>query len=378
MQKLGPTRGKQFEDVYNDNRKSMAWAIHLKIRTHSFFNIKMWYDRIIKSNDFLYVWEIAKFNTGKYAIKSADNIGSFFESYNYIVLKINSEVEYKYDIHVWLGSKSSSNLDNITYKAAICLDTKLEHKTRLYREEQGRESTLFLSHFSFKIRYDSSPISNVKEFFPTSPFKVYRVNTTDNYKVTRVISNIKMLNHRDVYVFDLGLKIAIWFAPKSNQISHKVGIHVASIIKNAEKNRNCVMEIFSQNWLINEVTLLEIYRNNMSEYMNDLGDSLDEINEERFCNKIFVYNVSYDNKSITIKQNRDKPNFDSNKMYLINNKNIVIYIWIGKNVSFRKVAFNIGTTYIRGIKLPSYTSILCLNQDYEPDEFKRVLNFIGT
>src|SRR5690606_19439640 len=89
-----------------------------------------------------------------------EQYGEFFEGDSYIVLntyKLGGKNEKKaklaWDLHFWLGSKSTQDEIGVAAYKTVELDTLLDDGPVQHRETQGNESELFLSYFKQGVRY---------------------------------------------------------------------------------------------------------------------------------------------------------------------------------------------------------------------------------
>lgn len=97
----------------------------------------------------LEVWRINKFKVER--MPQEDN-GKFFSGDSYIVLNTYQEQaqgeELLYDLHFWIGKYSTQDEYGTAAHKAVELDTVLDDKPVMHRENQGIESKLFKSYFA--------------------------------------------------------------------------------------------------------------------------------------------------------------------------------------------------------------------------------------
>uniref|UniRef100_A0A0N4ZJV9 Gelsolin-like domain-containing protein n=1 Tax=Parastrongyloides trichosuri TaxID=131310 RepID=A0A0N4ZJV9_PARTI len=332
------------------------------------------------SKEKLLIWSVNEL--GYTLLKEDYNKLLFNESLCYVVFKLyKADVGPKYDIHLWIGSRTNERIITNGEIGVYDLDKFMKREGRFLREIQGYESILFISNFENKISYINLKSRVVHCPLPVSPFKVYRINTEENNKVTQIISDIQLLNHKDVYVFDLGGTIAVWNGPKSSVKSHVKGMHISNIIKDAEKNGGCRIEILNKEWLRNELRLLDMYRSNAIISYENKNILPDEVFEERFNAISKIYNVKVEKDfTIVIREEKKKfLTFSKDSCFLVNSKNLEIYVWLGKVVPkhIRKQIFKIIVQYLRGMKLPTYLPVIFVNEGHEPSSFYEAISFLS-
>ncbi|VDP17890.1 unnamed protein product [Schistosoma margrebowiei] len=166
----------------------------------------------------LLVWRINKFNLE--VVKSED-IGTFYSGDSYIVLNIEKVGDdYNYDVHFWIGKKSTQDEYVTAAYKTVELDTFLDDKAIQHREVDGLESKQFKKYFK-KFRtleggYDSG-------FNHTKPneFKTRLMHFRDidcsHVELREVPYSRNSLVSEDVFILDLGSLAYQWIGSKSGK-----------------------------------------------------------------------------------------------------------------------------------------------------------------
>jgi gelsolin len=189
------------------------------------------------------IWRIEKFQV---VPKTAPaEFGKFYSGDSYIVLHTYraKDAEGKlldkllYNVHFWLGSKSTQDeMGTAAYKT-VELDDLLGDLPVQFREVQGYESEEFLQLFEGKITIleggMDSGFNHVKPEAYTP--RLLHMKGQKQIRVTEVKLEWKSLNNGDVFLLDAGLELFQWNGKTA-------GIHekrkASEIIENLKKERN--------------------------------------------------------------------------------------------------------------------------------------------
>ena len=210
--------------------------LEINIKKASANNENEW-NKIKIDEPSLYIWRVEKF---KLVTVKPEDFGSFYEGDSYIILciSLNSMKLLNYNVHFWIGDKTSTDeLGTAAYKT-VELDTYLEGKAVQHREIQNNESDLFRSYFSQGLSYKIGGVD--------SGFKKVVPYTYDNYRpilfkvhndlVIQIPVDLSLVNDDDSFILDMGLTVYVYRGIKS---THKEGLlaqYHAQHIKNNRKN----------------------------------------------------------------------------------------------------------------------------------------------
>jgi len=157
----------------------------------------------------LQIWRIENF---KVVAWPKDKYGHFYSGDSYIVLNTYKEKadspKLLYDVHFWIGTKSSQDEYGTAAYKTVELDDHLGGVPVQHREIQGHESNLFLSYFKVFQTHEGgvdSGFNHVKpeEYKP----RLLHIKGAKNTIVREVPISVDSMNSGDVFILDCGLKL---------------------------------------------------------------------------------------------------------------------------------------------------------------------------
>jgi len=153
------------------------------------------------------VWRIEKFQV---KVWPKDHYGKFYEGDSYIVLRTyKKEDALLWDVHFWLGEKTSLDEAGTAAYKTVELDDFLNGTPVQYREVQGFESEKFLALFP-KIEILAGGIDSGFKHVSAAEYKprlLHIKGTVKNVVVRQVPIATTSLNRGDSFILDLGLKV---------------------------------------------------------------------------------------------------------------------------------------------------------------------------
>lgn len=162
----------------------------------------------------LQIWRIVKFQVEHW---EKERYGEFYNGDSYIILntyKNPDEEDLEYDVHFWIGKKSTQDEYGTAAYKTVELDTLLDDKPVQHREVQGHESSLFKSYFEtltlLKGGADTGFRRVVPEVYATRLLHVMRtkemVRGKEKKKITCQEISAKKCNltSQDVFIIDTG------------------------------------------------------------------------------------------------------------------------------------------------------------------------------
>jgi len=166
----------------------------------------------------LLIWRIESFKVVPVPEKL---YGQFFSGDSYIVLSTSGEPSaFKYDIHFWLGEKTSQDEAGTAVYKTVELDTYHDGRPIQHREVQGHESALFLSYFSSKggIRILEGGVDSAFHHVKPTEYKprLLHIKGRKNVRIVQVPMACASLNSGDVFLLDAGLTLYQWNGSKAS------------------------------------------------------------------------------------------------------------------------------------------------------------------
>merc|ERR1712176_881829 len=169
----------------------------------------------------LWVFRIEAFKVVPWPV---EKYGKFHEGDSYIILQTEFAIEeetgqpsdkIEYDIHFWLGKKTSTDEKGTAAYKTVELDDFFDGAAVQHREVQGSESDAFVSYFPGGLEYlpggvDSGFKVTQQDVFVTRLTQVRR-NAKRIIVFEEEAVTLKSLNHRDAFILETGRTIYVFF-----------------------------------------------------------------------------------------------------------------------------------------------------------------------
>lgn len=211
-QKLTPIEASNIANLGSDLEK--------QIKANASKCERAW-DGVGQAGAHLDIWRIEKFQV----VRVPDSgFGKFYDGDSYIILhswkKSPTSNALNYDVHFWLGEKTSQDEAGTAAYKTVELDDRLGGCPVQHREVQNHETPLFLSYFKDK----TIEILNggVESGFNHVTEKTYQTRllqvkgTASAVRVTQVELKRDSLNSGDVFILDAGMKVYQFNGSKSS------------------------------------------------------------------------------------------------------------------------------------------------------------------
>jgi gelsolin len=321
------------------------------------------------------IWRIEKFQV---VPKTAPGeFGKFYSGDSYIVLNTYRAVDIEgkltdkllYNVHFWLGAKSTQDeMGTAAYKT-VELDDLLGDLPVQYREVQGHESKEFLDLFSGQITIMEggmdSGFNHVKPEAYTP--RLLHMKGSKQIRVTEVATSWKSLNNGDVFLLDAGLDIWQWNG-KTAGINEKR--KAQDIIQNLKKERNGRPKAVVLDDLENDEKFWKILGGKPEKGQIAAATS-DDIKVEKV--KILFELSDKTGKLVRTKVAEGavkKAMLKTEEVFLLDLGHTV-YCWIGKGASAqeRKNGIKVGTEYLGEAGRPAHTPVVRVLEGAEPKGF---------
>jgi len=315
-------------------------------------------------------WRIEKFKVVK---QDKKNQGHFYSGDAYIVLYTYKQAESDkllYNVHFWLGEKSTQDEQGTAAYKTVELDDLLGDLPVQYREVQGFESDQFLSIFQGRIVIMEGGIdsgfNHVKPEAYTA--RLLHMKGKKNIRVTEVPLSWKSLNDGDVFLLDAGLNLYQWNGRTAGIYEKRKAAEVIKGLKDARngKPKSTIidgLEDSEEFWKLlgGKPTLAELAPATpddvkveaKSKVLHELSDKSGELK----MTKIAEGEVK-------------KSQLDAKEVYILD-LNHTVYSWIGKEASPAERANGIkfATDYLKKSNRPLSIPVIRVLQGAEPASF---------
>mmetsp|Transcript_1398 Transcript_1398/g.2915 ORF Transcript_1398/g.2915 Transcript_1398/m.2915 type:complete len:386 (-) Transcript_1398:257-1414(-) len=181
----------------------------------------------------------------------------FYRGDSYIVLntyKDKGDGSLRWDIHFWIGSKSTADEYGVAAYKTVELDDLLGGAPVQYRECEGQESALFLSYFADGgpcpggVRYLEGGIASGFRAAETRDARAPRLlhvrREQRTVKAAEVPVALGSINEGDCFVLDSEGKVFIYRGPQSDPFEKNKAAAVAQELADASLGRSKVVDAF--------------------------------------------------------------------------------------------------------------------------------------
>ncbi|CAF0996101.1 unnamed protein product [Brachionus calyciflorus] len=320
----------------------------------------------------LTIWRIEKLRLTRV---EKSQFGTFYSGDSYLIL--NTHGQGKWDIHFWLGSKSTSDEIITAAMKATELDSYLGGDPVQYREVQYHESDLFKSYFPNEIRYLEGGAESglVQTSKLTKTKKLYMVKGVKNVRIVQVPLLSSSLNKSDIFILEDGLDLYQWCPPKANRSEKIIATKFTRQIRDNEHGGKSKIHL-QEDWDSNEG-----FWGNFDQKATDINESSDvddkDFRKFFFEKNIDLYRISDSNLEYpTISKVSSAPlkksMLDSNDCFLIDGGEKGIFTWIGKKCTKneKKLAILAAKEIIQKRNYPNYIPMSRLIDGAETTAFK--------
>jgi len=153
------------------------------------------------------VWRINKFKVERVP---QEEVGEFFNGDSYIVLNTYKDPDSDallYDVHFWIGKKSTQDEYGTAAYKTVELDTYHDDKPIQHREVQGHETSLFKSYFENYTILKGGHATGFRRYVPEAPkhrLLHFKGTTPRDMEMKEIPMKKGNLNDDDCFIVDLG------------------------------------------------------------------------------------------------------------------------------------------------------------------------------
>jgi len=305
----------------------------------------------------VWVWRIEAF---KVIAWPREKYGKFHEGDSYIIMQVEFEInqetgqpseKLQYDIHFWLGKKTSTDEKGTAAYKTVELDSFFDDQAIQHREVQGSESEDFHSYFPDGLEYLPGGVDSGFKVTQQDLFlnRLTQVRRNEKKKIIFEEEAIRfgILNHRDAFILEKGRDIYVWF-----------GDQCSPFIKNAANMKAEKMESDSHGELTkkNEIDdgFWEVFGGQPDTLERNItaADAVGEEVEADFGEGV-LYNIQVDeDRNLSVKEvargELDRDQLDTTGVMMVDTRD-EIFLWLGKETTKveKGSAFSTASNYLK-------------------------------
>uniref|UniRef100_H3DLM0 Advillin n=1 Tax=Tetraodon nigroviridis TaxID=99883 RepID=H3DLM0_TETNG len=336
--------------------------------------------RAVTHRSGIVIWRIEKMDLVQVPEKW---YGNFYEGDCYILLstqKVSSSLSY--DIHYWIGSRSTQDEQGAAAVYAIQLDEFLGCAPVQHREVQNHESDTFRGYFKQGIIYKKGGVASGMRHVETNAYDVRRLLHVKGKKrvvAAEVEVSWMSFNLGDVFLMDMGKSIVQWNGPKSNQQERLKGMLLAKDIRDRERGGRAEVRVVEGEAESSSPQSMEMLNGVLGVRTFDLMDGPpDETFDQEQKSNLMLYHVSDADGQIKVVEVAVRPLtqdlLDHNDCYLLDQGGTKIFVWKGKKASKaeRQAAMARALEFISVKNYPVTTNVETVNDGAESALFKQL------
>ncbi|XP_061689947.1 advillin isoform X2 [Syngnathoides biaculeatus] len=338
--------------------------------------------RAVTHSPGIIIWRIEKMELVPVPEKS---YGHFYEGDCYVLLytqKVKSALHY--DIHFWIGSRSSQDEQGAAAVYTTQLDDFLGSMPVQHREVQDHESDVFRGYFKQGIIYKKGGVASGMKHTESNTYDIKRLLHVKGKK--RVVAKEvalcwKSFNLADVFLLDTGKAIIQWNGPKSNKQERLRSMLLAKDIRDRERGGRAEIKVIEGDAEDNFAEDMKILTGVLGERSVKLTDGLpDENHYQEQMGKVTLYHVSDAKGQMQVTEVAGRPLvqelLNSHDCYILDHGGSKVFVWKGKkaNKAERQTAISRALEFIKAKNYPSTTNVEVMNDGAESALFKQLFH----
>eukprot|EP00111_Clytia_hemisphaerica_P018798 TCONS_00055575-protein len=345
-------------------------------------------ENLIKSHNGtsgLRVWSVQDNGKDYYQMtpQNIGKIGSLFRGDCYILVKtLKPGNRLKSHVHFWIGSQAEKVEADDLLQGCYGIANEMGG-TIFYREFEGKESREFLDLFQCGVRYFDGTAKTYRLAEKGNYIKrLFQVKGQRNVHVFEVPLSYKSLNKGDSFVLEDQWTVYCWNGKHCNKAERIKAIEVARGIRDELCSGKAEIVIADEgSEVMNERRFFQALGDRGPIQSSEKGGDDEKFEEARQQNiniqKVvrqlhrFSENGELEKEDTTfVKLNRS--HLDSNKSYLLNAGNAVLFVWKGsKYHDENDDIFKTIKKYIESSEEKYKSSVVFMHEDFESDYFKQ-------
>ncbi|CAI2730160.1 unnamed protein product [Schistosoma spindalis] len=312
----------------------------------------------------LFVWRVEKF---KIRPVNENDYGHFFNGDSYIVLNIYPKGRgLGYDVHFWVGSKSTPEEYTTAVYKAVELDAVLDDQAVQHREVEQYESSLFKSYFSCFRILNGGIDSGFRRTTPNEyqPRLLHFLQEgRGRFQVQEVDLSINSLDSTDVFILDLGSKLYQWNGSKSNK-EKRYNAAQFLLQVSSERNGRCKTAVLD-----------ELFTNSGDEFLHYLPDK-PVYRPKKYCESTkCIYKLSDEDGNLSfdlvVKNHLPKRAVNEDEVFLID-AGYHLFIYIGSKClpCEKQNALSYAHHYLKSTRHP-FIPVTVIGSNQSSEELER-------
>jgi len=308
----------------------------------------------------LEVWRVenrrTKSDTPDFGVKRwpKEDYGNFYSGDSYLVLstykvKVDGKETDKlaWDVHFWLGEKSSQDEIGVAAYKAVELDDLLDDGPVQHREVQGAESPLFQTYFPAMQYMEGGIASGFRQVKPDEYVpRLFQVRqSAKGVRASEVPVTVKSLNDGDVFILDNGLKIYLFIGTSASSFEKSKGGALAhNMVAGRMGKAKFIPEPDDDFWKTVKGTIKDV-----GPPIADKPGKEEELMDET---KLILFQLSDSSGALKFtKKTEGKVTlamFDTNDVFILDGR-LQIFVWVGKRASAseKSQAMKYATEYMK-------------------------------
>uniref|UniRef100_A0A2M4BQS3 Putative actin regulatory gelsolin/villin family n=1 Tax=Anopheles marajoara TaxID=58244 RepID=A0A2M4BQS3_9DIPT len=325
------------------------------------------------------VWRVENFQP--VAVPKAD-YGKFYTGDSYIVLNTKEDKKKvkSYDIHFWLGTKTTQDEAGSAAILSVQLDDLLNGVPVQHREVESAESDLFLSYFKGGVRYlEGGVASGFKHVTTNDPGakRLFHIKGAKNIRARQVELAVSAMNKGDCFVLDAGRDIYVYVGPTAGRVEKLKAISFANDLRDQDHAGRSKVQIVDEfSTITDQEHFFTVLGSGSPSLVPDAETSpADATFEKTDAARVQLYRVTDAKGKLAVEPINEKPlkqeSLKPEDSYILDTGS-GLYVWIGKGSTQQEKtqAFVKAQEFIGSKKYPAWTPVERLVQNAETAPFK--------
>ncbi|XP_052860408.1 gelsolin isoform X1 [Anopheles cruzii] len=325
------------------------------------------------------VWRVENFQP--VAVPKGE-YGKFYNGDSYIVLNTKEDKKKvkSYDIHFWLGTKTTQDEAGSAAILSVQLDDQLNGVPVQHREVESSESDLFLSYFKGTVKYlEGGVASGFKHVTTNDPGakRLFHIKGSKNIRARQVELAVSAMNKGDCFVLDAGRDIYVYVGPNAGRVEKLKAISFANDLRDQDHAGRSKVQIVDEfSTLTDQEQFFTVLGSGSPSLVPDAETApADAAFEKTDAARVQLYRVTDAKGKLAVEPINEKPlkqeSLKPEDSYILDTGS-GLYVWIGKGSTPQEKtqAFAKAQEFIGSKKYPAWTAVERIVQNAETAPFK--------